>query len=178
MQNGPVKLLDVVALLEERPQDDLVSGQVGTVVEVHSTDGFEVEFLDSQGGTIALVTLQRADFLGCVTNPWPPVLEPESPRHPRRQQMKAQASISSLSGGRRPTACMWAIARTFSRGAASAMAQPRRKPAGRFARCCWKRWRNWCRPERNRPRPARARCVRRSRCRPCRTSSPRPGAAR
>ena len=63
MQNGPVKLLDVVALLEERPQDGLVSGQVGTVVEVHPAEGFEVEFLDSQGGTVALLTLQRADFL-------------------------------------------------------------------------------------------------------------------
>ncbi len=63
MQNGPVKLLDVVALLEERPQDGLVSGQVGTVVEVYPPDGFEVEFLDAQGRTIALVTLQRSDIL-------------------------------------------------------------------------------------------------------------------
>lgn len=63
MQNGPVKLLDVVALLNDRLQDGLVSGQVGTVVEIHPADGFEVEFLDSHGGTIALVTLKRADFL-------------------------------------------------------------------------------------------------------------------
>jgi len=63
VQNGPVKLLDVVALLEDRPQDRLVSGQVGTIVEVHSPDGFEVEFLDSQGRTIGLVTLKRSDFL-------------------------------------------------------------------------------------------------------------------
>jgi hypothetical protein len=41
VQNGPVKLLDVIALLEERSQQGLVSGQVGTVVEVHGSDGFE-----------------------------------------------------------------------------------------------------------------------------------------
>jgi hypothetical protein len=63
VNNGSVKLLDVVALLEDRPKDGLASGQVGTVVEVHSPDGFEVEFLDSQGRTIALVTLKRSDFL-------------------------------------------------------------------------------------------------------------------
>ena len=61
--NGPVKLLDVVALLEDRPKDGLASGQVGTVAEVYSPDGFKVEFLDSQGRTIALVTLRRCDFL-------------------------------------------------------------------------------------------------------------------
>lgn len=69
MKNGPVKLLDVVALLEDRPQDGLASGQVGTVVEVHSTDGFEVEFLDSQGRTIALLTLKRSDFLALRHEP-------------------------------------------------------------------------------------------------------------
>ena len=63
MQNGPVKLLDVVALLEARPQDGLVSGQMGTVVEVHSPEAFEVEFLDSQGRTLALATLKRTDLL-------------------------------------------------------------------------------------------------------------------
>jgi hypothetical protein len=63
VQNGPVKLLDVIALLEDRPQQCLLSGQVGTVVEVHGPDGFEVEFLDPQGQTIALATLKRSDFL-------------------------------------------------------------------------------------------------------------------
>ena len=63
VRNGSVKLLDVVALLEDRPQDKLVSGQVGTVVEVYSPDGFEVEFLDPQGRTLGLLTLKRSDFL-------------------------------------------------------------------------------------------------------------------
>ena len=63
VQNGPLKLLDVVALLEDRPQDGLVSGQMGTVVEVYSPDAFEVEFLDSQGRTVALVALKRSEIL-------------------------------------------------------------------------------------------------------------------
>jgi hypothetical protein len=63
MQNSPIKLLDVVALLEARPQDGLASGQVGTVVEIHSPEAFEVEFLDSQGRTISLATLQRSEIL-------------------------------------------------------------------------------------------------------------------
>ena len=63
MQNEPVKLLDVIALLQARPQDGLALGQVGTVVEVYSPDAFEVEFLDSQGRTIALVPVKRSEAL-------------------------------------------------------------------------------------------------------------------
>lgn len=63
MQTTPAKLLDVVALLEDKPSERLVSGQVGTIVEVLAPEVFEVEFLDSQGGTIALVELGRGDFL-------------------------------------------------------------------------------------------------------------------
>ena len=63
MQNGPVKLLDIVALLEARPHDGLASGQVGTVVEMHSLEAFEVEFLDTQGRTIALAILKRTEVL-------------------------------------------------------------------------------------------------------------------
>ena len=63
MNQSAVKLLDVVALLEERPNDGLASGQVGTVVELHSPAAFDVEFLDSTGRTIGLVTLQRPEVL-------------------------------------------------------------------------------------------------------------------
>jgi hypothetical protein len=63
VKNGAVKLLDVVALLEERPGEGLASGQVGTVVEVYPPDAFEVEFLDSEGHTISLLTLKRSEFL-------------------------------------------------------------------------------------------------------------------
>ena len=63
MQNVPVKLLDVVALLEDKPSEGLVAGQVGTVVEVFAPDAFEVEFLDGNGRTAALMELKRADLL-------------------------------------------------------------------------------------------------------------------
>ena len=63
MQETPVKLLDVVAVLEDKPREGLVSCQVGTVVEVLAPGVFEVEFLDSQGRTIALTELKRSELL-------------------------------------------------------------------------------------------------------------------
>jgi Domain of unknown function (DUF4926) len=63
MQNSPLKLLDVVALLEDRPKEGLAAGQVGTVVEVHAPGVFEVEFLDSQGRTVALAEFRREELL-------------------------------------------------------------------------------------------------------------------
>ena len=63
MQTTPVKLLDVVALLVDKPQERLVAGQVGTVVEVLAPNAYEVEFLDSKGRTIAVTELDRAELL-------------------------------------------------------------------------------------------------------------------
>ena len=63
MPNGPLKLLDVVALLVDKPEDRLVTGQVGTVVEVLAPDVYEVEFLDAKGHTIGVSELKRADLL-------------------------------------------------------------------------------------------------------------------
>lgn len=63
MQNAPVKLSDVVALLVDKSEEGLGVGQVGTVVEVLAPDAYEVEFLDSKGKTIAVTELKRADLL-------------------------------------------------------------------------------------------------------------------
>ena len=63
VQSTPVKLLDVVALLEDKPELGLLSGQVGTVVEVLAPNAFEVEFLDSTGRTIGLTELNRDELL-------------------------------------------------------------------------------------------------------------------
>jgi hypothetical protein len=63
VQNAPVKLLDAVALLEDKLAEGLVAGQVGTVVEVFAPDVFEVEFLDANGKTVALTELKRAELL-------------------------------------------------------------------------------------------------------------------
>jgi hypothetical protein len=63
VQNASVKLLDVVALLEDKPDEGLAAGQVGTVVEVFAPDVFEVEFLDANGRTIAVTEFKREELL-------------------------------------------------------------------------------------------------------------------
>ncbi len=63
MRNEPVKLLDVVALLVDKPEEGLVSGHVETVVEVFSPADFEVEFLDPAGHTFALTEIKREELL-------------------------------------------------------------------------------------------------------------------
>lgn len=49
----PIHVLDVVALTVDMPDHNLVSGQVGTVVESLANDTFEVEFSDDAGRTYA-----------------------------------------------------------------------------------------------------------------------------
>jgi Domain of unknown function (DUF4926) len=55
-----MKLLDVVALLQDLPDLGLIRGQVGTIVEMYEPDVFEVEFIDSTGHTYALETLSAS----------------------------------------------------------------------------------------------------------------------
>jgi Domain of unknown function (DUF4926) len=55
-----MKLLDVVALLQDLPELGLIRGQVGTIVEMYELDVFEVEFIDSNGHTYALETLSAS----------------------------------------------------------------------------------------------------------------------
>jgi hypothetical protein len=57
------KLLDVIALLGDKPELRLSRGQVGTIVEVLAEDAFEVECCDRDGRTIAVVELRGSDFL-------------------------------------------------------------------------------------------------------------------
>ena len=52
-----MKVLDTVALLEDDPKNNLLRGQVGTIVEVLEEGIFEVEFSDSNGRTQALLAL-------------------------------------------------------------------------------------------------------------------------
>jgi hypothetical protein len=63
MQKTSPKLLDVVALLEDKPEEKLTCGQVGTVVEILAPDVFEVEFCDANGRTICLAELHRKELL-------------------------------------------------------------------------------------------------------------------
>jgi Domain of unknown function (DUF4926) len=54
-----LKELDPVALLEDLPAHGLEAGDVGTVVFVHHTgEAYEVEFMDADGRTLVVETLQ------------------------------------------------------------------------------------------------------------------------
>jgi len=57
-----LKLLSVVALLEDAPSQNLRRGQVGTIVEHLAPEVYEVEFSDDDGRTYASLSL-RADQL-------------------------------------------------------------------------------------------------------------------
>jgi hypothetical protein len=53
-----IEMLSVVALLEDLPEQGLVRGQVGTVVETWAPGVYEVEFSDDSGKTYAMVALK------------------------------------------------------------------------------------------------------------------------
>lgn len=57
-----IKVLDVVALMEEVPEHGLRRREVGTVVERWKDGDFEVEFSDDSGQAYAFAAL-RADQL-------------------------------------------------------------------------------------------------------------------
>ena len=61
--SAQIELLDVVALIVDVPEQGLVRGQVGTVVEVLSPGVFEVEFSDDQGRTYAMLPLKGQQLL-------------------------------------------------------------------------------------------------------------------
>jgi hypothetical protein len=63
VQNTPAKLLDVIALLTDKPELQFACGQVGTIVEVLAPDVFEVEFCNREGRTLGVAELRREEFL-------------------------------------------------------------------------------------------------------------------
>ena len=67
--NTPIQLLDVVALDHNRPNDGLMRGQVGTIVEVLSPDVYEVEFSDDRGKTYAMLPLTADELIVLHTAP-------------------------------------------------------------------------------------------------------------
>jgi hypothetical protein len=58
-----IKLLDVVALPEDIPEERLVRGQVGTVVLVHKPGIYEVEFIYDDGSTYAMLPLRAEQLM-------------------------------------------------------------------------------------------------------------------
>ncbi len=63
MNNQQIHERDVVALTVDLPQLKLIRGQVGTVVFVYAPDAFEVEFVDDDGRTYGLTTLNGSQLL-------------------------------------------------------------------------------------------------------------------
>ncbi|MBI5569676.1 MAG: DUF4926 domain-containing protein [Desulfomonile tiedjei] len=61
--NLQIRLADVVALTEDIPDRGLLRGQVGTVVEVLGAGVFEVEFVDNDGRTYAMLPLKSSQLL-------------------------------------------------------------------------------------------------------------------
>jgi len=57
-----IQLLNVVALVNDVPEQKLIRGQVGTVVELLTPEVYEVEFTDEDGRAYASIAL-RADQL-------------------------------------------------------------------------------------------------------------------
>ena len=58
-----IDIHSVIALLEDLPEDALVRGQVGTVVENWAPGVYEVEFADDNGKTYAMVALKAEQLM-------------------------------------------------------------------------------------------------------------------
>lgn len=58
-----LKLLDVVALNEDLPQEGLRRGQVGTIVEELAPDVYEVELSDNLGRAYAMLAIHADQLL-------------------------------------------------------------------------------------------------------------------
>ena len=58
-----IKLLDVVALIQDLAENQLYKGQVGTVVEILAPGVYEVEFVDKEGQTYAMKALKEDQLL-------------------------------------------------------------------------------------------------------------------
>jgi hypothetical protein len=61
--SATIRALDVVALTVDLPQESLLRGQVGTVVEALAPDVFEVEFSDDTGRTYAQDALRASQLI-------------------------------------------------------------------------------------------------------------------
>lgn len=58
-----MKLLDVVALVEDLPELNLYRGNVGTIVEEYEPNIFEIEFSDTTEKAYAIETLNASQLM-------------------------------------------------------------------------------------------------------------------
>lgn len=57
-----IPIYSMVALTRDIPDEGLVAGQAGAVVFVHGGGGYEVEFIDSSGDVIDVVSVSETDI--------------------------------------------------------------------------------------------------------------------
>lgn len=62
-------LLDAVALTEDLPEENLLRGQVGTIVDFLAPDVYEVEFSDTEGHTYALTSIHAEQLMALHYSP-------------------------------------------------------------------------------------------------------------
>ncbi|NJM66369.1 MAG: DUF4926 domain-containing protein [Acaryochloris sp. RU_4_1] len=67
-----MKLLDIVALLQDLPELGLYRGNVGTIVEQYEPSVFEVEFSDTSGKAYAIETLESSQLMMLYHHPIEP----------------------------------------------------------------------------------------------------------
>jgi hypothetical protein len=58
-----IEMHSVVSMLEDLPEEGLIRGQVGTVVENWAPGVYEVEFCDDNGKTYAMVALKAGQLM-------------------------------------------------------------------------------------------------------------------
>ena len=58
-----IEMLSVVAVLEDLPEEGLLRGQVGTVVEDLAPGVYEIEFCDDDGRTYATLALRAEQLM-------------------------------------------------------------------------------------------------------------------
>ncbi len=63
MKQEALKLFDTVAMLKDSPENKVVKGQVGTIVEELQKGIFEVEFADKYGQTIASFAVNESEVM-------------------------------------------------------------------------------------------------------------------
>jgi hypothetical protein len=67
-----MKLLDIVALLQDLPELGLYRGNVGTIVEEYEPGVYEVEFSETSGKAYAIETLQANQLMPLYHHPIEP----------------------------------------------------------------------------------------------------------
>ena len=78
MTTNKIKLLDVVALTTDLPEENLWRGQVGTIVEILANGAaFEVEFSDKEGRTYESLGLRLEQLMVLRFEPASPNSQPK-----------------------------------------------------------------------------------------------------